>query len=114
VGQANACSALYAQLLHRRIRLVCAYGLELTDSQKKALTDGGFLLWSPAHDPDTGDLPSNKLISATQKALRGAPEQSALRLSPTAVTAESLPVICSYLLSQNFTVAPVTDWTAPF
>ena len=114
VGQANACSALCAQLLHRRIRLVCAYGLELTDSQKQALTDGGFLLWSPAHDPDTGDLPSNKLISATQKALRGAPEQSALRLSPTAVTAESLPVICSYLLSQNFTVASVTEWTAPF
>ncbi len=114
VTQAKACSALYAQLLHRRIRLVCAYGLELTDGQTQALADAGFLLWTPAHDPDTGDLTSGKLISAAQKALRAAPERSAMLLHPTAVTAESLPVICSYLLAQNFTVAPVTDWTAPF
>ena len=114
VKQAKDCSALYAQLLHRRIRLVCAYGLELTDEQKQALADAGFVLWMPAHDPDTGELTSGKLISATQKVLRAAPERSSLLLHPTAVTAESLPVICSYLLSQNFTVAPVTDWTAPF
>jgi len=114
VTQASACSALYAQLLHRRIRLVCAYGLELTDGQKQALADAGFLLWTPAYDPDTGDLTSGKLISAAQKALRAAPERSSMLLHPTAVTAESLPVICSYLLAQNFTVAPVTDWTAPF
>lgn len=114
LAQAQACSALYAQLLHRRVRLVCDTGLELTDLQKQALADAGFVLWSPLHDPDTGELTSGKLISAAQKALRAAPEQSSLRLFPTAVTAESLPVICSYLLSQNFTVSPVNDWTAPF
>ena len=114
LGQAKNCAALYAQLLHRRIRLVCAEGQELTDEQKQALTDAGFVLWSPSHAPDTGDLTSGKLISAAQKALRSAPEQSSMLLHPTDVTAESLPVICSYLLSQNFTVAPVTDWTAPF
>ena len=114
LAQAQAASALYAQLLHRRVRLVCAQGLELTDEQKQALSAAGFVLWTPVHDPDTGELTSGKLISAAQKALRSAPERSSLRLYPTAVTAESLPVICSYLLAQNFTVAPVNDLTQPF
>ena len=112
--QAREASALYAQLLHRRIRLVCDVGLELTDGQKQALSDAGFVLWSPTHDPDTGELTSGKLISAAQKTLRSAPEQSSLRLYPTAVTAESLPVICSYLLAQNFTVSPVNERIKPF
>ena len=112
--QARECSALYAQLLHRRVRLVCAHGLELTDQQIQDLADAGFVLWTPSHIPDTGELTSAKLISAAQKALRSAPERSSMLLHPSALTAESLPVICSYLLSQNFTVAPVTDWTAPF
>ena len=114
LGQAKDCAALYAQLLHRRVRLVCAAGVELIDAQVEALTNAGFVLWTPTHAPDTGDLTSGKLISATQKALRSAPERSSMLLQPTAVTAESLPVICSYLLSQNFTVVPVNDWTAPF
>ena len=112
--QAREASALYAQLLHRRVRLVCAPGLELTDEQAQALSAAGFLLWTPTHDPDTGELTSGKLISATQKTLRSAPEHSSIRLYLTAVTAESLPVICSYLLSQNFTVSPVNERVTPF
>ena len=114
VGEAQACSQLYAQLLHQRIRLVCSAGLELTEEQKTALADAGFVLWAPTLDPDTGDLSSGKLLSAAQKALRNAPEQSALRLYPTDLTAEILPVICSYLLAQNFTASPINEWTAPF
>lgn len=114
VAEAQACSQLYAQLLHQRVRLVCSAGLELTEEQKTALAEAGFVLWSPSLDPDTGDLSSGKLLSAAQKALRNAPEQSALRLYPTDLTAEILPVICSYLLAQNFTASPINEWTAPF
>ena len=114
VAEAQACSQLYAQLLHQRVRLVCSAGLELTEEQKTALADAGFVLWSPTLDPDTGDLSSGKLLSAAQKALRNAPEQSSLRLYPTDLTAEILPVICSYLLAQNFTASPINEWTAPF
>ena len=114
VAEAQACSQLYAQLLHQRIRLVCSAGLDLTEEQKTALAEAGFVLWSPTLDPDTGDLSSGKLLSAAQKALRNAPEQSSLRLYPTDLTAEILPVICSYLLAQNFTASPINEWTAPF
>ena len=114
VAEAQACSQLYAQLLHQRIRLVCSAGLDLTEEQKTALAEAGFVLWSPSLDPDTGDLSSGKLLSAAQKALRNAPEQSSLRLYPTDLTAEILPVICSYLLAQNFTASPINEWTAPF
>ena len=114
VAEAQACSQLYAQLLHQRVRLVCSAGLELTEEQKTALAEAGFVLWSPTLDPDTGDLSSGKLLSAAQKALRNAPEQSSLRLYPTDLTAEILPVICSYLLAQNFTASPINEWTAPF
>ena len=114
VAEAQACSQLYAQLLHQRVRLVCSAGLELTEEQKTALAEAGFVLWSPTLDPDTGDLSSGKLLSAAQKALRNAPEHSSLRLYPTDLTAEILPVICSYLLAQNFTASPINEWTAPF
>lgn len=114
VAEAQACSQLYAQLLHQRVRLVCSAGLELTEEQKTALAEAGFVLWTPTLDPDTGDLSSGKLLSAAQKALRSAPEQSSLRLYPTDLTAEILPVICSYLLAQNFTASPINEWTAPF
>ena len=114
VAEAQACSQLYAQLLHQRVRLVCSADLELTDTQKIALAEAGFVLWTPTLDPDTGDLSSGKLLSAAQKALRNAPEQSSLRLYPTDLTAEILPVICSYLLAQNFTASPINEWTAPF
>jgi len=114
LADAQACSTLYAQLLHQRVRLVCSAGLELTEEQKTALAEAGFVLWTPTLDPDSGDLSSGKLLSASQKALRNAPEQSSLRLYPTDLTAEILPVICSYLLAQNFTASPINEWTAPF
>lgn len=114
VNDAQACSELYAQLLHQRVRLVCDAGLELTEEQKTALADAGFLLWNPALDPDTRELTTSKLLSAARQAIRSAPEQSSLRLYPTDDTAEILPVICSYLLAQNFTAAPVNEWTTPY
>lgn len=114
LADARACSELYAQLLHQRIRLVCTDGLELSEEQRAALQQAGFVLWTPALTPDTGELTANKLLSATQKALRNAPELSSLQLHPTENTAQILPVICSYLLAQNFTAAPIFDWTAPY
>ena len=113
-ADAQACSELYAQLLHQRVRLVCDAGLELTEEQKTALSEAGFVLWSPALDPDTRELTTSKLLSAARQAIRSAPEQASLRLYPSDDTAEILPVICSYLLAQNFTAAPVNEWTTPY
>ena len=114
LAQAQTGSERYAQLLHQRVRLVCAQGLELTEAQRTALQQAGFVVWSPTLTPDTGDIKPNKLLSTIQKTLRDAPEQSSLLLRPNDDTAQILPVLCSYLLAQNFTAAPIYDWTAPY
>ena len=112
--QAQRCAELYAQLLHIRVRTVCTYGLELTEEQKAALTQAGFQVWQPAYDPYTEDITAGKLNTAARKALRSAAEQSSLRLQCDAVTLEALPMLYSYLVAQNFTVAPVNEWTKPY
>ena len=114
LGDATACSQLYAQLLHQRVRLVCPGDVTLTDEQRAALQQAGFVVWTPTLAPDTGDIKTNKLLSTIQKALRSAPEISSLQLRPTDDTAQILPVICSYLLAQNFTAAPIYEWTMPY
>ena len=112
--QAQRCAQLYAQLLHIRVRTVCAYGLELTEEQIAALAQAGFVVWQPAYDPYAEDITAGKLNTAARKALRSAPEQSSLRLQCDAVTLEALPMLYSYLVAQNFTVAPVNEWTEPY
>lgn len=112
--QAQRCAELYAQLLHIRVRTVCAYGLVLNEEQIAALTQAGFLVWQPTYDPYTENITAGKLNTAARKVLRSAPEQSSLRLQCDAVTLEALPMLYSYLVAQNFTVAPVREWTEPY
>ena len=112
--QAQRCSQLYAQLLHVRVRLVCAPDLELTDEQKAALTDAGFLYWEPDHRPDTGDITANKLISETKKTLKTADTNSTLQLYMTQTTMDILPTLYSYLTAQNFHTVPLDELTMPF
>ncbi len=112
--QANRCTELLAQLLHVRIRLVCARGIELADVQTQALAEAGFLLWQADHDPDTGELTSGKLMSKLRTALKGAPTQSALHLNLSQVTLDVLPMLYSYLADQNFTIVEMNEWVKPF
>ena len=112
--QVQRCAELYAQLLHIRVRTVCVYGLELSEEQRAALSQAGFVVWEPAYDPYTDGITAGKLNTAARKVLRTAPEQSSLRLRCDAVTLEVLPMLYSYLEAQNFTVAPVNEWTTPY
>ena len=112
--QARRCAELYAQLLHVRVRTVCVYGVELTEEQTVALTQAGFEVWQPAYDPYEEGITAGKLNTAAQKALRSAPQQSSLRLQCDTVTLEALPMLYSYLEAQNFSVAPVNEWTKPY
>ena len=112
--QAQRCAELYAQLLHIRVRTVCVSGLELTEEQLEALRQAGFVVWTPTGDPYTDDLTAGKLNTAARKVLRTAPEESSLRLRCDAVTLEALPMLYSYLEAQNFTVAPINEWTTPY
>ena len=112
--QALRCAELYAQLLHIRVRTVCVYGVELAEEQKSALTQAGFEVWQPTYDPYDEEITAGKLNNAAQKVLRSAPEQSSLRLQCDTITLEALPMLYSYLEAQNFTVAPVNEWTKPY
>jgi len=112
--QALRCSEMYAQMLHVRIRLVCAPDLELTDKQKAELTDAGFLYWEPDHEPDSGDIGVNKLISATKTALKNAESKSTIRFYINDTTLAIIPTLYSYLIAQNYTTEPMNEWTQPF
>lgn len=114
LAQAQRCAELYAQLLHVRVRTVCVYGLELTQEQLDQLAGAGFRVWQPTYDPYAEDITAGKLNTAARKVLRSAPEQSSLRLQCDTVTLEALPMLYSYLVAQNFTVAPVREWTEPY
>ncbi len=113
VAQAKRCAELYSQLLHARIRLVFS-AVELSDVQRGALQDAGFLLWQAHHDPDDGEMNSAKVLTAARKSLRDAPTQSVLRLRPTQTTVDLLPALYSYLNAQNFTVYALNEWTKPY
>lgn len=112
--EARRCAELYAQILHIRVRTVCVYGLELTEEQLNALQKAGFVVWQPTYDPYAEDITASRLNTAARKVLRTAPEQSSLRLRCDTVTLEVLPMLYSYLEAQNFTVAPVSEWTTPY
>lgn len=112
--QAQRCGAALAQVLHLRIRTVCAYGLTLTDQQKTLLEGNGFVLWEPTLEPYAEGITARKLNTNARRALRNAPEKSSLHLRPDEVTLEALPLLSSYLVAQGFTVAPVREWTAPY
>lgn len=112
--QAQRCAELLGQALHIRVRTVCASGLTLTDVQKTQLAENGFVLWEPTLEPYGEEMTAKRLNTGVRRALRGAPEQSSLQLRPDGVTMEALPLIYSYLVAQNFTVAPVREWTEPY
>lgn len=111
--QAQRCAELLGQVLHIRVRTVCASGLTLTDAQKTQLAENGFVLWEPTLEPYGEEMTAKRLNTGVRRALRGAPEQSSLQLRPDSLTLEALPLIYSYLVAQNFTVAPVREWTEP-
>lgn len=112
--QAQRCGAVLAQVLHIRVRTVCAYGLTLTDEQKTLLEENGFVLWEPTLDPYAEGITARKLNTNARRALRNAPEESSLHLQPDGVTVEVLPLLSSYLVAQGFTVAPVREWMTPY
>lgn len=112
--QAQRCGAVLAQVLHIRVRTVCAYGLTLTDEQKTLLEENGFVLWEPTLDPYAEGITARKLNTNARRALRNAPEESSLHLQPDGVTVEALPLLSSYLVAQGFTVAPVREWMTPY
>ena len=114
VQQAVKCSEIYAQVLHARVRLVCAPDIQLTDQQKEELAVAGFLLWEYAHYSDASITETNKVMNALKKSLSSAKAASVLRLDPSGTSLEVIPLLYSYLNAQNFTVVPMNDWTLPF
>ncbi len=114
LNQARRCGDLLAQLLHARIRLVCANGLELTAEQEQALTAAGYVLWKADHEPDTGSLTAGKLMTRLRTTLKNAPDRSVLHLNISDISLEVLPMLYSYLGDQNFTIVKMLEWTPPF
>lgn len=114
IEEARRCSAIYAQVLHTRVRLVTTGNIELTEEQKSELSNAGFLLWEPDHDPDTEETTSNQLLSKVRSSLQNAEVSSVLRFYPNTKTLDILPVLFSYLDAQNFTVIAMTDLIQPF
>ncbi|MBQ7492346.1 MAG: hypothetical protein IJT76_07150 [Clostridia bacterium] len=112
VAEAEAASAELASLLHIRVRLVTAADPEtLSQQQRAALSRAGFQLWIPTIDVYAPELTAPRLRTALQQALRSAESGGTLLLRPDELTQQVLPVICSYLTGQNFTVLPVREWT---
>ena len=114
VQQAVKCSEIFVQVLHTRVRLVCAPDILLTDQQKEELAAAGFLLWEYEHYPDASITEPNKIMNALRKSLSSAEKASVLRLDPSGTSLEIIPLLYSYLNAQNFTVVPMNDWTRPF
>ena len=114
VLQARRTADLYVQVLHTRIRTVCAPGLELTDVQKAALAAEGFLLWEADSAPYTAGMTIYRLNTATRRLLDNAENALTLLFTPNDVIADALPTICGYLTELHYTVRPVKDWTLPF
>ena len=106
--------SLDSDLTDEEYRLFFTEAEELTEEQLEALRQAGFVVWTPTGDPYTDDLTAGKLNTAARKVLRTAPEESSLRLRCDAVTLEALPMLYSYLEAQNFTVAPINEWTTPY
>lgn len=112
--QAQRCSELYAQLLHARIRNVCAPDLELTNEQKAELTNAGFLFWEAEHAPDASDISANKLMNKIREALQKTNTSTSILLYPNEKILSILPMFYSYLNAQNFSVIAMNEITKPF
>lgn len=111
-AEAEAASEALASLLHIRVRLVSAADPDaLSPQQRMALSQAGFQPWLPTYDVYTPELTAQRLRTALQQTLRSAESGSALLLRPDELTQQVLPVICSYLTGQNYTVRPVREWT---
>lgn len=109
LAEAAEGSRLYAKILRTRIRTVCCER-DLSEEEISALREAGFTAVVPDFHADAAALNTKKPISALQKLLRGAGKQSVLRFTPDRAVLDVLPVFCSYLVAQNFTVTPVRRW----
>jgi len=114
LAQARRTVDLYVQVLHTRIRPVCAPGLELTEEQKAALEAEGFLLWEADAAPYTEGMTLYRLNTTTRRLLDKAEEAQTLLFTPNTVIADALPTICGDLTELHYTVRPINDWTQPF
>ena len=114
LAQARRTADLYVQVLHTRIRPVCAPGLELTEAQKLALKAEGFLLWEADAAPYAEGMTIYRLNTTTRRLLDKAESDRTLLFTPNTVTADALPTICGYLTELHYTVRQVNDWTLPF
>ena len=112
-AEAEAASEELAALLHIRVRLVSVADPEsVSEQQRVDLNRAGFRLWLPTYDVYADGLTAPRLRTAMQQTLRAAESGGTLLLRPDELTQQVLPVICSYLTAQNYTVLPVREWTA--
>ena len=112
--QARRTADLYAQILHTRIRLVCAAGLELTEAQKLALEADGFLLWEADAVPSAENVTAARWNRNVARLLEKAETVLVLQLPTAALVADALPGLAATLTAQNYTLRPLNDWTKPF
>ena len=85
---------------------------ELSAEEKTALSEGGFVLWEGSIDVYAEGMSASRLIYQLRRALWRAAGGERVLLRPDDRTLEVLPVLCSYLVAQNFTARPVWEWTA--
>ena len=64
----------------------------------------------PDRDLYAEGVEQKKLLSALKKLLRTGGDGQTLLLQPDSATQELLPVVCSYLVAQNYTALPVREW----
>lgn len=110
LAEATAAADACARILRQRVRLVMS-GRELSPEEKTALSEGGFVLWVGSIDVYAEGMSASRLISQLRRALWRAADGERVLLRPDDRTLEVLPVLCSYLVAQNFTARPVWEWT---
>ena len=109
LAEARAGSETCARLLHTRVRLVTCRRA-LTEEELAALSEAGFVPVLPDRDLYAEGVEQKKLLSALKKLLRTGGDGQTLLLKPDSATQELLPVVCSYLVAQNYTALPVREW----
>lgn len=108
--EAKAGSEAYADTLHCRVRLVLC-SRALTEEEVQTLAENGFVPVAAEQDYSRTELTSQKLLSALKKLLRTGDGGERLLLRPDSMVQELLPVVCSYLVAQNYTALPLHEWT---
>lgn len=109
LAEARAGAEQIAAILHTRIRLVCP-DRALTEEEQTALTEAGFVVRTPVYRARSDVQNARKFKQSLQKTLRDAGDGESLLLQTDARTQEVLPVLCSLLVAQNFTVRSAGEW----